>query len=328
MSDSKPASFKEVVVWVFWNGEERRIRAFWRLVAHLAIFSLLLMATFLLVLTVVFMATPSFILASSLASLLAIVGSMLLAAHFLDRRPFADFGFHFNKAWWLDLGFGMALGALLMGAIFVIELLAGWITITDTFYRNDPDIPFIVAFLLPLAIFLCVGIWEEMLTRGYWLRTMAEGLQLGAIGPAGALVLGWVISSALFGLGHALNPNATLISTIYLILAGIFLGLGYVLTGELAIPIGIHITWNLFQGNVFGFPVSGSSVSSTTVFVIEQGGPPLWTGGRFGPEAGLLGLVALVVGSALIVLWVRARSGRVALATRLIDRMGMERDEP
>jgi hypothetical protein len=89
--------------------------------------------------------------------------------------------------------------------------------------------------------------------------------------------------------------------------------MGYLLTGELAIPIALHITWNFFQGNVFGFPVSGTAVRAATFISIEQGGPDLWTGGAFGPEAGLLGLGAMIVGIFVIILWVRWRYGQVSL---------------
>ena len=45
----------------------------------------------------------------------------------------------------------------------------------------------------------------------------------------------------LFGFAHMISPNATVLSSVNIALIGMWLGLGYVLTGSLAIPIGIHI---------------------------------------------------------------------------------------
>jgi membrane protease YdiL (CAAX protease family) len=204
-----------------------------------------------------------------------------------------------------------------MTSIFLAERAAGWVTIAGMFRQGDSGLPFAIAILAPLFLFLCVGVYEELLARGYLLRNLAEGFNGPGIGPRAALVLAWALSSALFGLAHAANPNATAVSTISVALAGLFLGLGYVLTGELAIPIGLHITWNFFQGNVYGFPVSGAAPRQATFIAIEQRGPEIWAGGAFGPEAGLIGLVALLVGSLLIVLWVRLRRGAVRLRTSL-----------
>jgi hypothetical protein len=79
------------------------------------------------------------------------------------------------------------------------------------------------------------------------------------------------------------------------------------------------MTWNFFQGNVFGFPVSGNVFDSVTIFAIQQGGPPLWTGGVFGPEAGLLGMLAILLGMGLTALWVRWRYGKARLVTALAE---------
>jgi hypothetical protein len=126
-----------------------------------------------------------------------------------------------------------------------------------------------------------------------------------------------VISSALFALGHLGNPNTTWVSTLNIGLAGVFLALCFVLTGQLAVPIGLHITWNLFQASVFGFPVSGVTRIQTTVLATAETGPDLWTGGPFGPEAGLVGVLAMLLGIAALLAWVRWRRGEVRLVTGL-----------
>jgi hypothetical protein len=126
-----------------------------------------------------------------------------------------------------------------------------------------------------------------------------------------------LISSAVFAILHANNPNASLISTLNILLAGIFLASGYLWTGQLAIPIGLHISWNFFQGSVFGFPVSGTISPGLGLIQIQQSGPPDWTGGAFGPEAGILGLIMIVSGTGLVYLYLKARYGLPQLATAI-----------
>jgi hypothetical protein len=235
----------------------------------------------------------------------------------LDRRTFRDFGFRFNQRWWEDLGFGLALGGALMGLIFLIEWGAGWVEITDVLASRTGGFSFLPGFLIAFIHYLGVGISEEVWNRGYLLTNLAEGFHGKRLGASGAILLAALIQALIFGVLHALNPNASLTSTFNLFLAGIFLGLGYLLTGEMALPIGLHITWNFFQGNVFGFPVSGGGNDIVSLIQIQQAGPDLWTGGAFGPEAGLLGLGAMILGSGLIVLWVRLREGDVKLEGNL-----------
>jgi membrane protease YdiL (CAAX protease family) len=244
--------------------------------------------------------------------LAAVLLSTWLVVRFIDRRPWSQMGLQFDRSWWLDLLFGLFLGALLMTFIFVVEYLAGWVQVDDFFVVDLNAAPFIVALIGPLVVSLVISIIEELLARGYQMRNLAEGLNIPSIGPALAIVASWVISSSLFGLLHVFNPNATVLSTLYLMLTGVFFGLGYVLTGRLGLPIGLHFAWNFVQGNIFGFPVSGNIFGGATVIDIEQGGPPLWTGGAFGPEAGLLGIAAILLGCLLTLLWVRARYKQIA----------------
>ncbi|MCU0493446.1 MAG: CPBP family intramembrane metalloprotease [Chloroflexaceae bacterium] len=305
---------------IFWNRAERRLRAGWRLVVFgLGVFLLLLALSIGSVFVgLPLLVTPAEVLIAYL-SLPASLLSLWLAARLLDRRPLAAFGLQLDSAWWRDLAFGLALGALLMAAVFGLQWAAGWLSISGMWQTAQPNQPFALALLPPLVLFLCVGIYEELLFRGYLLFTLAQGLNWPRLGGArGGLLLALAISAALFGLAHASNPNATLVSSLNIGLAGLMLGLGYVLTGRLALPIGLHITWNFFQGPVFGFPVSGlAEAAQTRVFAIEQGGPELWTGGAFGPEAGLLGLLAMLLGSAAIAGWARWQRGRLVLVEEL-----------
>ena len=315
---------------LFWNQPERRLRLTWRLTLHTILLAILylgglvLLAPFLIsqlagqemttkALSRLLGANPLLFALTGVAALVAIVASVALAGRLIDRRRLAVW-FRLDAAWGRDLAFGLALGAVLMGLVFFVQLAAGSITIEGTL-ESPPDFSFGAAFLLALIGFVCVGIYEELLMRGYYLKNLAEGL--GMLGPRGAVAAATLLSSAIFGVAHATNPNATALSTLLISFAGLFLALGTVLTGRLAISIGLHITWNFFQGNVFGFPVSGLDANATTLIAVQQRGDPLVTGGAFGPEAGLVGLGAMVLGSLLIVAWARRSTGRAAVAQGL-----------
>jgi hypothetical protein len=303
---------------IAWNKEEARLRAGWRLVLQFAILFI-----FMVILAILDSnladSLPKSIVGKSdsillpIELLIALLLSVWFAGRFLDRRRFADFGFRLSPSWWFDLGFGLALGALVMTAIFLIELVIGWVIITETFKSGVNGFFFPIDILWALVTFICVGIYEELLGRGYQLKNLAEGLNLKSFSPKSAVVLAALHTSAFFGLLHAFNPHATMISTLNLMLAGILYATAYLLTGELAIPIGYHIMWNFFESSVFGFPVSGFD-PGTTFIAIRQSGPRVWTGG---PEAGLLGTGARLGGILLIIGWVRLRYGKVSLQEKL-----------
>lgn len=304
-----------VLVRLVWNRAERRPTAPVRVVTGLVLVVVVAVAVqlgFGVVLSAVESAVADrlgvFVVYAGLG------GGTLVAAVAVDRRTVADLGFGVDRDWWLDLAFGLALGAGLMSGVFLVALGAAWIRVTGTFVA-DASGGFGVNFLFLVALFVAVGVVEELLLRGWLLTNLAEGFDgVWTVGRRGAVVLAVALSSAVFGGLHATNPNATLASTVGITLAGVLLASGYVLTDELAIPVGIHVTWNLFQGGVYGFPVSGLDLGVRVVAVAERG-PDLFTGGRFGPEAGLLGVGAVVLGTGLVALYVRLRTGGLRLDT-------------
>jgi membrane protease YdiL (CAAX protease family) len=305
---------------LFWNDAERRLRLPWRLAGFLAIIALLNA-----VVTATGLRPPSraaltgsapFLRVSAIA-LVMMLTACVLAVRLLDRRPVRQLGIVPGPRFWGDLAFGLFLGAALMTLIFGVEWAVGWIRVDRVRYTRDAAEPFTGAFLRMLGVFVGVGIYEELVSRGYLLRTMAQGFAGRRIGPVVALAIGVLVSSLLFGLGHANNPNASVVSTVNIVIAGIVLALPYVLTGRLAASIGFHVTWNFFQSTVYGFPTSGFA-SPASALLVAQGGPENWTGGAFGPEAGILGLVALALAAGAVLVRERLRHGRIAVCTALV----------
>jgi membrane protease YdiL (CAAX protease family) len=286
---------------IFWNTEQNRLRTGWRLLIQLILFILVLLGE-----SIFIEVFGTGWLSIILANLIYLAGGLSLSwlmARFIDRRLYADFGFHLDRKWWLDFGFGLMLGALMITSVLLSMRAVGWLTIAQTATTNW-RLPFSLVFFLRVVTFTIVAINEELTFRGYQLKNLAEGFTNKTINSQGAIVLAFLFSSAIFGLAHAANPNSTTVSTLNIIMAGLVIGLPYLLTGELGLSIGLHLTWNFFQGPVYGFAVSGDS-PPTHLFSIQQTGPILWTGGAFGPEGGLIALLWLIVGCGLILLWIK-----------------------
>lgn len=284
-----------------------RLRAGWRLLiqsAALLFFGIGISIPLILLLVIL---EPSFIssipqvkpevlLIASLGETVAITLSVFLARRLLDKQPIESLGLKLNLQALIDVLAGIGITLLQMGGIFFTMLGLGWLTFTGFAWDFDPLGLVVKNTLLFFLIFILVAWNEELLSRGYHLQTLASGLNL---------TWGVIISSAVFGLLHIFNPNATWVSAAGIFFAGLFLAFGYIRTKQLWLPIGLHLGWNFFEGVVFGFPVSGLDIYPLTR--IEVTGPDAWTGGAFGPEAGLIVLPALVVGAGLIHLFSNTR---------------------
>lgn len=320
---------------LFWNSSERRLRAGWRVVAEFAsqVLAQFGLATLLGGVAVLLGHLPrlaislnpvgelgqypAYTVGSAAVELVAALVAVAVAARYLDRRALSELGLHLNRRWALDLCFGLALGAVLMAGLFGAERALGWITVTGHLVSNQPGHAFSLIMMMAALLGNTLGsLWEELVFRGYQIKNGAEGLNLPRTGPRLAVVLAWFGTALFFGAGHIPNPDSTVASTVCLSAIGLFFGLPYVLTGELGVCAGLHITWNFAQGRVFGFSVSGYAPSASFI-AIAQTGPALWTGGTFGPEAGLVSLVLCGVGTLLVLCWVRLIHGRLEIARSL-----------
>jgi uncharacterized protein len=300
---------------LFWNREEGRLRAGWRVVVFFIAsfaFAEALLGLRESLLTRLF-PVVAYRGAVEAGVYLLLVGILLwLVGSRLDRRRIADFGFHLNRAWFFDLGFGLALGTLLLLGIFLLELAMGWVKVTGTLATapGQPFGPLIVAGFLAVVF---VAVQEEIVWRGYPIRNLAEGFNWRVVGPGWASAIAILVASVLFGLGHSDNPNATPLSTINIMVFAALFGFGYVLTGELALPIGLHFAWDFVQGFVFGVTGDASKWASFLVLAEDDPAAKLWTGLPYGAEGGLLATGAFVLGFLLTAAWVRVRRGSVRL---------------
>jgi membrane protease YdiL (CAAX protease family) len=149
--------------------------------------------------------------------------------------------------------------------------------------------------LVNLATLLVAALAEEIAFRGYPFRRLIE-----AIGPVGATIA----LSILFGLVHAFNPDATWISVLITMLAGVLFSVAWLRTHALWLPWGMHFAWNASMGVLLGLPVSGLNSFSTVVMTRAVG--RLWlTGGSYGPEAALCTVPALLISIIVLVLLTR-----------------------
>jgi len=293
---------------IFFTPDGSRLRAGWRLAIQTAILLGVGLCVGLPIVFILFLLDPSIInvplqlkpgqlLLGTIAETIAITTSVFLARKFLDKQPIESLGLKLTIQALFDVLAGIGIAFLQMGLIFVLMLGIGWLTIEGFAWEFDPVNVIITNVITFLIMFIFVGWNEELLSRGYHLQTIASGLNL---------FWGVVISSAVFGLLHLGNPNATWVSAAGIFFAGVFLAFGYVRTKQLWLPIGLHIGWNLFEGVGFGFPVSGLDIYALTRITVH--GPELWTGGAFGPEAGLIVLPALILGAFLIYLYTIRRA--------------------
>lgn len=269
---------------IFYNVNESRLRSGWRI---------LITITLLLILLIITSPLYDYGLIVYIWQAVAVLGVMWFASHFLDKRPFADYGFQMSVKWMRDALIGCLVAAVAMLLIFATQFYLGWVTVDQIGADGDRAV-FWSGILMFFVMMIAVGVWEEAFFRGFLLTNMQDGFQTKYLDKKSAMLIAVLITSGIFGLLHMSNPNATMASGLNITIAGMVLAYPFVVTGSLAIPIGIHFSWNFFQGAVFGFPVSGIENQQSLV-MITQGGPEMLTGGAFGPEAGITGLAGLLL---------------------------------
>lgn len=194
-----------------------------------------------------------------------------------------------------DVGLGLVGGTLIFSLVTGIAALAGVYHIVGPGDARDVLYAAVIMGVVP-------GVLEEMLFRGIMFRHLED---------FGGTWFALALTSALFGIAHIFNPNATYFSSFAIAVeAGIMLGGAYMLTRSLWLPMGIHAAWNFTQGEIYDVPVSG--IDQHGLVQAKMSGPEILSGGTFGLEASV---IALVIATAFG-LWMVIRAAQLGHVER------------
>ena len=186
---------------------------------------------------------------------------------------------------------GFAAGILAGAAVTLLPLLLGLATLGPG--PQSPASPGSFLFVSTLLLFGAIG--EELLFRGYGFQVL-----LKAVGT----VMTLLISAVIFGLMHLENLNVNPWGIVNTIAFGLILGYAFIRTGDLWLPIGFHFGWNWILP-LAGVQLSGFNIGLSGYRLRWQIGD-LWSGGLYGPEAGLPASVVVIA----LAIWIsRFRAG-------------------
>jgi membrane protease YdiL (CAAX protease family) len=253
------------------------------------------------------------------AIMLLALGTVLAVATRIDHRPLSAYGIARSRRWVTDLGAGLAGGILMSGIPIAVGVGLEYGTITTVFAG-------VAGGSTGLAIIGIVFgqisnvLYEEVLFRSVMIQNLVDGLtacldrrQFGLAGAIGA-------SSVVFGLSHVIfaGGGGTEGRSLQLVFSATLFGLAwataYVLTGHIALPVGIHLAYNLSNG--FLFQVSSQLSAGTSFPAVLRIGV---TSGEFW-HSNELTTLRFVVALSFTLGWVYLQNGTL--------RTGIERGAP
>lgn len=233
--------------------------------------------------------------------LFSVLTSLYIQIKYLDKSSFKKYGLQINKTWLKEFFVGFLIAIIQLSIFFVVLYLTGNLTITDFFTTSATDYSFIEGFFSELFGLIIGSTVEEVFFRAFLFYIAYEALRRLKKDAVKRAFLILIIIAPLFGIAHIDNEGATVISTINLGLDAIMMCLPFLITGRLGMSIGMHLSWNLFQGAVFGFAISGNIPKASVMSINTSNN--LLTGGVFGAEGSILFVLLDIIAVLLILYW-------------------------
>jgi membrane protease YdiL (CAAX protease family) len=220
--------------------------------------------------------------AIGLLAVLAATGAMLL----IERRRPRDYGLS-TRHFAARLGHGLASGLGTMAVLAALLALTGAVRIDGIALHGSAVW---TSGALWAVAFLMVGLFEELVFRGYLLASLTRGLN-------GRWAV--VITSVLFGLAHTSNPGEGWVGIVCAVLISLVLAWSVLKTGTLWWAIGFHAAWDWAESFLFGLGDSGAQMKGA-LLATHPAGPALLSGGVTGPEGSLLCVLVIALAAALV----------------------------
>jgi membrane protease YdiL (CAAX protease family) len=227
----------------------------------------------------VMLSAAGYLIAATGSTFGAGITANALSVRVFERGSLAMVGLGWQPGSARNALYGFAAGAAAAAAVTLIPLALGlaWL-------EPDPERPASLASLFFVSLLLLFGaIGEELLFRGYGYQILVPGF-----GAAAAIA----VTSLAFGLVHMSNLNASALGIVNTIGFGVVLGYAVLRSGDLWTAIGIHWGWNQILPLAW-VSLSGFKIGMTG-YVLRWRIPDVWSGGAYGPEAGVLTTAVII----------------------------------
>jgi hypothetical protein len=227
------------------------------------------------------MFTPLGLFGYELANLTAALIAMFAMTR-IEKRRIGDYGLRPRRGGAKRLAIGFVFGLLVVTAICALQWAEHVYSFGSVIMAPWPAFEAGIGWAVS---FLFVAIVEESVFRGYAQFTLAQAT---GFWPAAILI------SLVFGVTHLSNTNYKVVGVLSAGLFGLFSAFCLRRTGDLWLPIGIHMAIDYAEFFIFFAPTKGLH-SSAHLLSATLHGPGWLTGSTIGPEASANGYVALAI---------------------------------
>jgi membrane protease YdiL (CAAX protease family) len=225
---------------------------------------------------------------AGISTFLAMIMTVFLFHKLLDREHIRNLGL---------APYRMIIN-ILVGILFCVAMLCSGFIIIIILTGSSFSViaPHRLSLLISAGVFLLSAFTEEIIFRGYVLRNFLSVIPK---------FLALLFSSCIYAALHACNAHFGWIALGNTVLLGMFLGISYIYTQNLWLPIALNWSWNFVQG-FFGFSVSGDSFNNAFIHqnkFIES----FISGGSYGFEGSIVASALLIAGILLQFFYFRNR---------------------